>query len=92
MTSEITGLRQVLENIYHYKVEEFKIPDQKSHNKVTTKIVDFIDVNDDDPAQLKIVYYAGHARLSKSKDVVWARYVPSPRFAVTFTLFLDFRF
>jgi hypothetical protein len=86
VNSEIAGLGEVLENIYHYKVEEFKIPDQRSHNKVTAKIIDFIEKNDDDPAELKIVYYAGHARLSKSKDVVWARHVSSPCLAVALCL------
>jgi hypothetical protein len=75
VNSEIAGLRDVLENVYHYKVGEFKIPDQKSHKKVSAKIDEFIDINDDNPMDLKIVYYAGHARLSKAKDVVWARYV-----------------
>ncbi|CZR58808.1 uncharacterized protein PAC_08700 [Phialocephala subalpina] len=58
VSEEIAALRKVFEEIYHYNVEEFKIPDHRSHNKA------------DD---LKIVYYAGHARLSKTKEVVWAR-------------------
>jgi hypothetical protein len=73
VSEEIAALRKVFEEIYHYKVEEFKIPDHRSHNKVSAKINDFIGINDDQADDLKIVYYAGHAKLSKTKEVVWAR-------------------
>jgi hypothetical protein len=71
---EISKLRSVLEGTYHFKVEEpFEIPDQRSHHKVSARINDFIGINDDSSDDLKIVYYAGHSRLSKTKEVVWAR-------------------
>lgn len=84
--TEIADLRKVFEDIYHYKVEEYKIPDQRSHNKVCAKINDFIEANNDDAADLKIVYYAGHAILSKTKEVVWTRQVKSTTFAADWHL------
>lgn len=70
---EISKLRKVLEGAYHYKVEEFEIPRQRSHYKVSAKINDFIGINDDSSNDLKIVYYAGHSRRSETNQVVWAR-------------------
>lgn len=72
---EISELRQVLEQVYHYETEIFEIPDSRSHNKVNEKISAFIGINDDSKSDLKIVYYAGHSRLSDTKDLVWASYV-----------------
>ena len=71
---EIAKLRQVLEDIYLYDVQVFKIPDKRSHSKVSAKINEFVSINDDSAEDLKIVYYAGHSKLSQSKDIVWARY------------------
>ncbi|RDW56663.1 hypothetical protein BP6252_14049 [Coleophoma cylindrospora] len=39
---------------------------------VSAKINAFVSINDDSTEDLKIVYYAGHSKLSKMKDVVWA--------------------
>jgi hypothetical protein len=70
---ELEDLRLVFEDIYHYEVEIFLIPRQRSHAKVSKRINDFIDINDDYKDDLKIVYYAGHSSLSKTKDLVWSR-------------------
>jgi hypothetical protein len=72
---EIDELRRVLEEIYGYEIEIFEIPDHKSHAKVVEKITAFIAINDDSKNDLKIVYYAGHSRLSHTKDLVWSRCV-----------------
>ena len=72
---EIEELRDVLDQIYGYEIEIFEIPDQKSHAKVVEKITALITINDDSKDDLKIVYYAGHSRLSDTRDLVWSRYV-----------------
>jgi hypothetical protein len=72
---EIEKLRRVFEDMYHFNVEVFEIPNKRSHSKVSAKINDFVSINDDSVEDLKIVYYAGHSKLSKMKDIVWARYV-----------------
>ena len=74
---EIEDLCRVFEGIYNYHIEIFDIPDKKSHARVSEKINAFIGINDDSKHDLKIVYYAGHSRLSKTKDLVWSRYVLS---------------
>jgi hypothetical protein len=73
---EVAKLRRVFEDMYHYNVEVFQIPENRSHSKVSAKINGFVSINDDSVEDLKIVYYAGHSKLSKTKDVVWARYAP----------------
>lgn len=70
---EIVNLCRVLEDIYHYNVEVFEIPDKRSHSKVSAKINEFVSINDDSVEDLKVVYYAGHSKLSKIKDLVWTR-------------------
>jgi hypothetical protein len=70
---EISKFRRVLEATYHYQVEEFEIPDQRPHNKVSARINNFIEINGDSSDDLKIVYYAGHSRRSETNQVVWVR-------------------
>jgi hypothetical protein len=77
---EIDKLRYVFEEIYHYDVEVFRIPDKRSHSKVSAKINEFVSINDDSVEDLKIVFYAGHSKLSKTKDIVWTRYVCTSMF------------
>ena len=69
---EINALREVLGDIYHYDIEEFRIPDIASHAAVSEKINDFVKVNNDSSGDLKILYYAGHSRLSRNKELVWS--------------------
>jgi hypothetical protein len=69
---EIIELRQVFEGIYHYKIDEFWIPDSDSHGAVSEKINAFVKVNDNSSDDLKIVYYAGHSRLSRTKELLWS--------------------
>jgi hypothetical protein len=72
---EIEELYHVLDQIYGYEIEIFEIPDHKSHAKVVEKVTAFIAINDDSKNDLKIVYYAGHSRLSDTRDLVWSRCV-----------------
>jgi hypothetical protein len=72
---EISALREVLEDIYHYDVQEFHIPDSASHAAVSEKINAFVKVNGDSSNDLKIAYYAGHSLLSRNKELIWSTYV-----------------
>jgi len=68
---EISCLRRVLEDVYHFDIEEFRIPDEDSHGEVNEKINAFVKVNKNSSDDLKIVYYAGHSRLSRTKELLW---------------------
>lgn len=68
--NEISELRRVLEYIYHYDIEEFLIPNSDSHAAVSEKINAFVKAAATD--DLKIVYYAGHSRLSRTKELLWS--------------------
>ena len=65
----------MLQDIYNYDVEEFRIPDSGSHAAVSKKINAFVEVNGDSGSDLKIVYYAGHSSLSRNKELVWSKYI-----------------
>lgn len=69
---EISRLHEVLETVYNFDVEEFRIPNSGSHFAVSQKINKFIEVNNDSNNDLKIVYYAGHGRLSRTKELLWS--------------------
>jgi hypothetical protein len=69
---EIRELRKVLEEVYHYNTEEFQIPDSESHAAVSEKINSFVKVDNNSDDNLKIVYYAGHSRLSRTKELLWS--------------------
>lgn len=68
---EIRELRAVLDGSYHYDIEEFQIPDADSHGEVSEKINAFVKLNNNSNKDLKIVYYAGHSMLSRTKELLW---------------------
>ncbi|CZR65114.1 uncharacterized protein PAC_15014 [Phialocephala subalpina] len=68
---EIEKLHRVFQDVYGYDTEHWKIPDQNCHHKLTKKIVDFVEPTDESTKQLKIVYYAGHARLLDTRVLAW---------------------
>jgi len=72
---EVVALHELFENVYHYDVEEFRIPDSASHAAVSEKINSFVKINGDSSDDLKIVYYAGHSMLSTNKELIWCTYV-----------------
>jgi len=69
---EISRLSYVFEHVYQFEVESWKIPTKNSHFELNQKIGAFVKPEDDDRQHLKIVYYAGHARLAKNRTLVWA--------------------
>jgi len=72
---ELCRLQSVFKDIYYYEVEEFEIPDDDSHAERSEKIDAFVKLNKNSRDDLKIVYYAGHGRLSATKELIWYPYV-----------------
>jgi hypothetical protein len=70
---EISRLYNVFNKVYHFEVEMWKIPDRDSHFAVNQKIGNFVSPAEDDKEHLKIVYYAGHGRLTKNRTLAWTR-------------------
>ena len=68
---EINALKAVFVDLYGFAVEEYQIPPMNSHKKLTRRILDFFD--DENSKHLKIVYYAGHGKLSAHGQSVWTR-------------------
>jgi hypothetical protein len=70
---EVAALAHTFEDVYGHNVEHWLIPSEESHIKLQGKILQFL--GDNDPAHLKIVYYAGHGRLTNHGQPAWTRYV-----------------
>jgi len=70
---EINRLFQVFRYTYNFQTEVWKIPNHNCHAKTNQKILDFVEEGDDNSRHLKIVYYAGHAKLSKNRLLTWTR-------------------
>jgi hypothetical protein len=70
---EINALAEVFSNAYGFEVEQWLIPSDNSHNKLQTKILNFL--GDDNTSHLKIVYYAGHGKLTNHGTLAWTRFV-----------------
>ncbi len=68
---EVRELASVFADIYRFDVEEWLIPADDSHNRVQTRILQFLGPNN--PRHLKIVYYAGHGRLTNHGQIAWTR-------------------
>jgi hypothetical protein len=70
---EMKDLADVFSNLYGFEVEQWLIPSDNSHNKLQKKILKFL--GDDDAGHLKIVFYAGHGKLTNHGTPAWTRYV-----------------
>jgi hypothetical protein len=71
---EIAKLYAIFRKDYGFDVEVWKIPTNHSHFELNQKIGSFVRPEEDDRQHLKIVYYAGHARLAKNRTLVWTGY------------------
>jgi len=69
---EMQELGKIFEHLYNFEVEHYKIPDEDSHGEVSEKINAFVKVNKNSSDDLKIVYYAGHSRRSRTNELVWS--------------------
>lgn len=72
---EIEKLESVLRDIYGFETELWKIPDRNCHARLNLKMLDFTTTEDDPTERLLIVYYAGHAKLTKDRLLCWTRFV-----------------
>ena len=70
---ELEALRETFRDVFHFDVKTFEIPAQQSHLKVSQSISNFVAHSDDSEGDLKIFYYAGHARLGESGDLIFSR-------------------
>jgi hypothetical protein len=68
---EINALKDVLVNLYGFEVDEWKIPAYESHMELNLKILHFL--KDSSTKHLKVVYYAGHGKLSNHGQAIWTR-------------------
>jgi hypothetical protein len=75
VSDEIEKLDDVFKNNFGFDTEVWKIPGRNSHAKLTQKILDLIDTEDDPKGHLFIVYYGGHAKLTHDRLLSWTRFV-----------------
>jgi len=57
---EVAALKATLSQVYHYKVETWKIPTKMPCWQLTKRLIDFLTLNDA-KGNLVLFYYAGHA-------------------------------
>jgi hypothetical protein len=68
---EIDRLSDMFDRVYHFKVERWKIPSEDPHQRLNKKIIEFVRFGNDRRECLKIVYYAGHGKLSRNRQPMW---------------------
>jgi len=74
-SSGISKLSSIFKEVYHFDVEVWTIPSEGSKAATNQKVSQFIGLGGDSHEDLKIVYYAGNARLIKNKELAWIRFV-----------------
>ncbi len=74
-SSGILMLSGIFKEVYHFDVEVWTIPSEGSKAATNQKVSQFIGLGGDSHEDLKIVYYAGNARLIKNKELAWTRFV-----------------
>jgi hypothetical protein len=60
VVTESNDLQHVFEDLYHYQVQSYKIPDERPDTSLKRWILKFLE--DDGRDAVLIVYYAGHAK------------------------------
>lgn len=71
MRSEVDRLQDVFERLYHFKVQRWNIPSEDPHIRLNEKILELVGLGDDREDCLKIVYYAGHGKLTRNRQPMW---------------------
>jgi hypothetical protein len=71
----------VFRDIYHFTTERWQIPEKDSHFKLAERVMAFVRPEDNSASKLKILYYAGHARLMDTRALAWTRYFFSSKFS-----------
>ena len=75
---EIMELQEVFRSQYHFETEEWKIPSHKSHNSLSSRILNFVE-SYDDKNNLLIIYYGGHGGMNDDRHCIWHWYATSLR-------------
>jgi hypothetical protein len=70
---EIRRLFDVFTKLYHFQTEIWDIKDLDCHFEVNQKILDFTRLGGASKEDLKIVYYAGHGKLTTNRLLSWTR-------------------
>jgi hypothetical protein len=86
VSQEISKLHDVFQDVYHFNTESWDIPDEDCHAEVNQKILDFKKLGGNSKDDLKIVYYAGHGKLTRNRLLSWTRYVSAGRYTWNFCL------
>ena len=71
VAKEIAELQDTFDNIYHYEVENWKIPSNRSHNSLNRRLTNFIDDYEGEDILL-IVYYGGHGNMNDDRQCIWS--------------------
>ena len=71
---EVESLASVFQHRYNYNVEQWRIPEENCHFELAAKVMTFVEPESDSKSHLKIVYYAGHARLLDTRALALTRY------------------
>jgi hypothetical protein len=71
---EVEMLASTFQLRYNYNVEQWKIPDENCHFELAAQVMKFVEPESDSKSHLKVVYYAGHARLLDTRALALTRY------------------
>ncbi|TVY82679.1 hypothetical protein LSUE1_G001812 [Lachnellula suecica] len=66
---EILQLLDLFQDTFGFETSTWKIPTSQSHRATNRRVDEFL--GEDDPRHLKIVYYAGHGRLTSNGQLAW---------------------
>jgi hypothetical protein len=72
---EVSKLHDVFQNVFNFETESWDIPEQDCHGVVNQKILDFKNLGGNSKDDLKIIYYAGHGKLTRNRTLSWTRYI-----------------
>lgn len=84
---DIPKLWDVFKETYGFETELWEIPDHDSHTEVNQKIIDFSRLGGSSKEDLKILYYAGHGKITRNRLLSWTRYVFNVSFVGSSALF-----
>ncbi|KAI4253500.1 MAG: hypothetical protein L6R42_007556 [Xanthoria sp. 1 TBL-2021] len=71
---ELTSLKEVFENQYHFATEQWDIPSQNPTRALQNKLYDFQNCHQSED-ELLIVYYGGHGDPDRRGRSIWAAYM-----------------
>jgi Caspase domain len=66
VVKEVTELQNLFEDLYHYEVQVYQIPNVKPDKELKRRMLQFLENDHEDT--LLILYYGGHARKSPQSN------------------------